>query len=261
MFSREYKTRGFIIARRKQGETSKVITVISKDWGRRSIIVRAARETKSRVGGLVEPFLLVDMVLVEGKSFDTLKDIALVRDYKILEQSLSGFGLGNIMMEILDKISRHETDLDIFGLLIDYLQCYERHRIKLARYDHILVFLSSFIMSILAISGRLPVVDGCAVCGLSCQSEEVVMVSTGLCHRRCLERGEPYLDLDKTTAWWLYKVVTETGDMVMQYDARDKDANKLFEVSIYLFRLFFDKDVESSFFLHDIFKMKKGGNN
>lgn len=258
MNKREYKTRGFIIARRKQGETSKVITVLTKDFGRRSIIVKSARSTNSRTGGVAEPFMLVDIVAREGRSFDSLKDVSLVSDYKILEQSLSGFGMGNVLVEVLDKVSRGQDDLDVYGLLIDYLDCWRRNGVKLANYEKVMIYLSSFIMSILAISGRLPVVTCCCVCGLSNQAKDVVMLPQGVCHRSCLESADYYMNIDQTMVWWLEKIVTQSCDQLLGHDCDSRTSKNMFEISLFLFGSFFERELKSSFFLDNIFNKEEG---
>ncbi|GAB1371712.1 DNA repair protein RecO [Candidatus Kapaibacterium sp.] len=55
------KTESVILTARKQGDTSKIITVFSKDYGKISLIAKGARNSRNKFGASIEPLSISNL--------------------------------------------------------------------------------------------------------------------------------------------------------------------------------------------------------
>ena len=57
------KTEAIVLRGRKQGDTSKLATLYTRDFGKIDVIAKGAREQKSKFGGALEMFARSTVVL------------------------------------------------------------------------------------------------------------------------------------------------------------------------------------------------------
>ena len=69
---RIYRTTGIVLARFDLGEADRVLTILSPTEGKLRAIAKGVRRPGSRIGGSVEPFAELDLVLSRGRTFDVV---------------------------------------------------------------------------------------------------------------------------------------------------------------------------------------------
>jgi DNA repair protein RecO (recombination protein O) len=62
-----FKTEAIVLRSIRYGEADRILHLYSQDRGRLSAIAKGARRVKSRLGGRIEPFARVNMILREGR--------------------------------------------------------------------------------------------------------------------------------------------------------------------------------------------------
>ena len=68
--TKSYKADGIIVARKNFGETDKLVTIFTKQYGKKVVLAKGIRRITSRRAPHLELFSAVSLVLRSGKSFD-----------------------------------------------------------------------------------------------------------------------------------------------------------------------------------------------
>jgi DNA repair protein RecO (recombination protein O) len=69
---RIYKTQAIVLSRFELGEADRVLTLLTPHDGKLKAIAKGVRRPNSRIGGSVEPFAELHLVLVHGRTFDVI---------------------------------------------------------------------------------------------------------------------------------------------------------------------------------------------
>jgi len=110
---------------RKHGETSKIVTVYSRAYGRISVIAKGARELKSKFGGALEAFTLANIVFYykkERPGLYLLSKAETVRSNAGILNSLERIQAASELAELLIRTLHDEEENEqLFNLLSDTL--------------------------------------------------------------------------------------------------------------------------------------------
>ncbi len=99
------KTEAIVLRGRKQGDTSKLATLYTREFGKIEVIAKGAREQKSKFGGALEMFARGYAVIYKKEKSDSL-------------HLLSDAGLYEPHLGILRSLERIETATKIVELLL-----------------------------------------------------------------------------------------------------------------------------------------------
>jgi DNA repair protein RecO (recombination protein O) len=67
-----YKTQAIVLSRFELGEADRVLTLLTPHDGKIKAIAKGVRRPKSRIGGSVEPFAELQLVLIRARTFDVI---------------------------------------------------------------------------------------------------------------------------------------------------------------------------------------------
>jgi DNA repair protein RecO (recombination protein O) len=99
-FPRLYKTPAIVLSRFDLGEADRVLTVLTPHDGKFKVIARGVRKPTSRIGGALEPFAELHLVLARGRTFDVVTQASVgeawlsFRDH--LESAATAWYLGEL---------------------------------------------------------------------------------------------------------------------------------------------------------------------
>jgi len=252
------KTLAYVIRKRNQGESSRVITLLTKEEGLVDVLVRGIRKPTYRYAGVMEPFNLTGVVLRPSQVYYMLDEATLVKSYGMLDDRLRGVGLGNVMLEVVNQAARDDDAGKYFDLLNDYLLAYENNQSDLDHRASILIFLSSFMMSVLALAGRMPIVDGCWVCGLDRCGEWQATVG-GLSHRSCLGNNMVCHSISNGAVEGLRVVSSQACGQLFEQSWSDKQAKEIFTIILFWYHAFYERQVKSLDFLDEVYRDMMSG--
>jgi len=217
------------------------------------VLVRGARKQGSKIGGLADCFMFIDVEIEQKRGFDILKDANLLHDYRMLEGTLSGLGVGGLLSEIVDMLTFYEqNDSSIYNLFGDYLNCYRRNKEYLNSREKIEVYISSFLMSVLALSGRIPIVDTCCVCSGKLQSQGI-LTEFGICHIDCTMSGVSYGNASEREIEMIRNTLMLSCDDLIKMDNIDA-SNRVFGYCMNLYNLYHQRELKSLDFLNNVYK-------
>jgi DNA repair protein RecO (recombination protein O) len=155
-----YKAKAIVINTYKLGEADKIIVMFSGSKGKIRAVAKGIRKTKSKFGAALEPFSVVDLLIHEGKSLDTVQQAEIIMSFKEVRADLDKLKFGSVMLELIDKVGQEEEDsYEAFSLLLAALQCLKEAD---AGYQTLLTLFQLKLMTTL---GYRPHMGRCPSCG------------------------------------------------------------------------------------------------
>jgi len=142
-------------------ETSQIVTVFSRDFGRLSLMSKGAK--RKRKGGPIASDLLqlIDLVFIEKQNarLQLLTESRLLNDYSglraNLERGYAGFFIAELLIGLTEE---YDPNPPIFELATRTLE-------MLTATDRPNVVLHAFEVRLLQLIGLMPRLDACALCG------------------------------------------------------------------------------------------------
>jgi len=108
-----YKTSGIVIKRMNFGEADRILTVLTERFGKVKAIAKGVRKTKSRLAGSLEPYMLLDLQLHEGKTFYIVTGAIIVKEFSDLHLNLQKMSQAFYIGEISDKILQENQKINL----------------------------------------------------------------------------------------------------------------------------------------------------
>lgn len=153
-----YKIEGIVLRRRSFGEADRLVTVLTKDRGKLTVLAKGARRPRSRLGGRLEPPTRFRALVAEGRTLDVISQVDVIDAHRQLRTGLEHMGLTNIVLEMADRaLAERHPHPEVFGLLSDVLTLVGGGVGDLAPVW--------FAARLLVMTGHRPSVDDCTVCG------------------------------------------------------------------------------------------------
>ena len=153
------KVIGIVIREIPFKNTSKIITLLTKDYGRVSVIAKGAKQIKSRLRTNTITFTYGDFhMYYKPDGLSTLISVD-VEDYFLkLKQDIKVYGYAIYVTDIINQVLREEYDTKLYDLYINTLS-------KLNSGFNASIITNIFMMQVLDNLGIAPVMDKCVTCG------------------------------------------------------------------------------------------------
>ncbi|MFW5966609.1 MAG: DNA repair protein RecO [Persicimonas sp.] len=200
--SKPRRTPAFILRRVEYGEKDLIVTVLGRDTGKFSAIAKAARASKKRFGGGLQPMRCLELRYSHksGRDLAFLREIDVLEDYAGLEGDFERITVGSYATELVREVCR-EGDAE--PPLFDLLRAFYR---RLAEADAAVLALESvlhdFELSLLELHGALPSLHACFRCGKAAETLDklrCIRSGQGLLCNRCRRAGEAAGVIDPET--------------------------------------------------------------
>ena len=113
-----YRTQGFILDKINRGETDRIFTIYTKDFGKLNLLAKAERKIKSKLRAGLEDFYLSEIEFIQGKTQKTLTDTILIKNFKNLRGDLEKLRVAYQISDLVNNLIKgEETDPKIWQLL------------------------------------------------------------------------------------------------------------------------------------------------
>ncbi|MGH2752236.1 MAG: DNA repair protein RecO [Actinomycetota bacterium] len=153
-----YKDEGVVLGRIKLGEADRIVTIFTRNHGKVRAVAKGVRKTKSRFGGRLEPFTLVDLIFYRGRNLDTITAASVIEPFASVRDDYAAFTAASALAEVVDKVSEErERAWPTYSLLLGGLQALSRGRVETT--------VPAFMVKLLSVSGYHPSLVVCAGCG------------------------------------------------------------------------------------------------
>lgn len=156
-----YRDDALVLRVQKLGEADRIITLLTRRFGRVRAVAKGVRKTSSRIGGRLEPFGLVDVQASIGSSLDTVTQVE--------GKSLFGrhflddyprYTAASAIAETAERLTpiEREPSLRLYLLTVGAM------RALAGRERATTLVLDAYLLRAMAHAGWAPALRACAVC-------------------------------------------------------------------------------------------------
>ncbi len=163
------KTDAIVLKSRRYRDTSKLVTLYTRTYGKLKGIAKGARETKSKFGGSLEPVVVATVVLYrkDHRELQLISQSDLVKPYRNIHEKMDRLAVGLAMAELVDQLTHDEEEnvrlFDLMEKSFDTLDTSEgNHRALLLMFELRLAGIFGFALSL----------HCCVRCGREVDGEE-----------------------------------------------------------------------------------------
>ena len=172
---RVYKTEAIVLRTMDLGEADRVLTVLTPRLGKLRVIAKGVRRTRSRIGGALQPFSDVQLVLAVGRTFDVVTSSSIEDPHLGLRNDLHSTAAAWYVVELADRFCEGAADShEAFRLLAQALSALDAgdavSREVVARW---------FELALLDAMGFRPELTSCLDCGARIEPEGNAFSPTG----------------------------------------------------------------------------------
>lgn len=179
---------GIIINEKSYGETSKILNVLTREYGMIGIMAKGAKQMKS-------PLRSVTGKLTYGKFYiyykqdklSILSNVDIINYFKNIKRDIDMISYASFLLELTEQVSRHTDSLALYDLLISAL-------IKIDEGFDPMVITNVIELKYLDYLGVMPVLDSCCMCGAKTGITTLSSSLGGYVCKNCTKQIEHSID-------------------------------------------------------------------
>lgn len=119
---RAYKTTGVVLRRVNYSEADRILTLLTPDHGKVSAIAKGVRKVKSRLGGSLELFSVVELMLHPGRNLDVVTGATLRHHFSRITEDYERMRRAFLCCEMVDKLTSDNSAPETYDILVAALQ-------------------------------------------------------------------------------------------------------------------------------------------
>lgn len=153
------KIEGIVISEKAHGETSKIINILTKDYGVLGIMAKGARSLKSEYRNSTTKLTcgMFNLSYKENK-LSTLIGVDVIDSFKNIKKDISKISYASYLCELSHQVMKHNSNENIYTLLIDSLK-------KIDEGFNEAIITNILELKYLDYLGVMPIINSCAICG------------------------------------------------------------------------------------------------
>lgn len=200
----EERTAAIVLRTRAYAESDKIVTFLSRDWGKLTGIAKGAKRSRRRFVNVLEPFTHVHLRFRPSRSEDLMFIVGceLIQAFRRPSADLERFALASYVVELADiMVAGREAGREMYDLVLAGLNTLEDETTLSP------IFSSLFALHILHHAGYAPDLTTCQQCGTVLANESAEDAPTvsfsshlgGLLCHSCHGQGGTILQLSPQT--------------------------------------------------------------
>lgn len=149
---------GIIIQEVDYGESSKILTVLSKEHGIISLISKGCKNLKSPLRSVSQKMIYgVFQIYYKENKLSILSDVDVINDFKNIKKDIYKISAASYLIDLTNQVVK-ESKKNVFEILINAL-------LKIEENFDFKALISIVELKYLDNLGVLPILDSCAICG------------------------------------------------------------------------------------------------
>lgn len=128
--SRSQSTEAIVLRRVNHSEADRVITLLTKDFGRVTVYAKGVRKPKSKLAGGLELCMVSEVSFIASKKSDGLATITSSRMVEYFEEVVKNYDVLQeifVLLKGIDKVSEYEEDTQkLFHLSIELMRGFNK---------------------------------------------------------------------------------------------------------------------------------------
>lgn len=184
-----YREQGVVLRTQKLGEADRIVTLLTLGRGIIRVVAKGVRRTSSKFGARLEPFMVADLQLFEGRTLDTITQASTLGAYgPHISEDYDRYRAGSAMVETAERLSEGGPAPEQYRLLVGALRTLSQARIAPA------LVRDGYLLRALAAAGWAPGFDNCVRCGAPGPHEHIMVQLGGVVCVNCAVPGTPRLE-------------------------------------------------------------------
>lgn len=180
------KCEGIVIRSTAYGESNKIITLFTREFGKIALMARGARKPNSRLSAITQLLSCGQFLFQSSRGLGTLQQGETIHSFKEIKEDLFKTAFSTYLAELLDKGTEEKKVnpylYELFYQTLNYIN---------EGYDAA-VLTNIFEMKMLQVIGLRPELNQCVNCGSKEGRFAFSIRENGLLCHRCFEK-DPYL--------------------------------------------------------------------
>ena len=175
------KTQGLVLRETNYKEADKILTVLTREGGKRTVKARGCRKKSSPLAASAQLLVWSDMTLFEYRDHLTLNEGSSLEQFWGVREDIEKLALGSYFAEAAEAVAEEGVpNPGLLSLVLNSLYVLDKLHKPLA------LVKAAFELKLLCLSGYEPLLDACAVCGAAEPDEPRLNLSEGVLHcARC----------------------------------------------------------------------------
>ena len=186
-----YRDEAVVLRTYNLGEADRIVTMLSRYHGQIRGVAKGVRRTTSKFGSRLEPFMVVDVQLFEGRTLDTVSQVETLSAYgREIIADYASYTAATAIVETAEKLTGDESSPQQYLLLVGALR-------SLSRSEHpSSLILDSYLLRALSIAGWAPNFEKCALCDKTGQHRAFSMQLGGVLCDSCRAPGMAVIEAE-----------------------------------------------------------------
>lgn len=181
-----YRDEAIVIRAQKLGEADRIVTLLTRHHGKVRAVAKGVRRTSSRFGSRLEPFMVVDAQLHQGRNLDIVTQVETLGPYgRAVCADYTLYTAGTAMLETAERLVEAEREPSVQ----QYLLLVGAVRVLAERTHAAGLVLDAYLLRALAVAGWAPSFTDCARCGAVGPHSAFAVASGGAVCSACRPPG------------------------------------------------------------------------
>ncbi len=185
-------TQGLVLRETNYKEADKILTVLTREGGKRTVKARGCRRKNSPLAASAQLLVWSDMTLFEYRDYFTLNEAETLELFWGVRQDVEKLALCSYFAEVTELVAEEgRPDAGLLSLILNSMYALDKLNKSLA------LVKAAFELKLLCLAGYEPLLDACAVCGLPEPEQPALDLAEGVLRcGRCGSGGGPARGLD-----------------------------------------------------------------
>ncbi|AVH70868.1 DNA repair protein RecO [Nostoc sp. 'Lobaria pulmonaria (5183) cyanobiont'] len=160
--SRTYKATGINLKTQALGESDKIVTILTREFGLIRAVAPGSRKHNSSLGGRSGMFVVNELLIAKGRSLDKITQAQTLKTYPGLAKDLGKLAASQYLAEIvLCEALSEQPQEELYDLFNEHLHRLEA--VSSANPSGVLAHLAHGVFHLLALAGLTPQVQICCL--------------------------------------------------------------------------------------------------
>lgn len=157
-----YKTQGFVVKKFDSGETDRIFTIFSKEFGKIKIKGKAIRKITSKLRAGMDTFCILEIEFIQGKSQKTLTDALVLEKFGNIKKDQNKIKFSRRILYSLDSLlDLEQKEERIWNLAKEVFEKLDYYNLSVAHYSLLYYY---FLWNLFSVLGYHPELSHCVIC-------------------------------------------------------------------------------------------------
>lgn len=241
-------TKGIVLRETQTKEADKILTVLTAEQGKLSVIARGARRKNSRIAAASELLAYSELVLYEQRGWMILDEASTLALWDRVRANVELLSLASYFAEMTEAVADAEDAGEVLPLLLNALYALN----TLDKPPELVK--AAFELKLLSLSGYEPLLADCAVCGKTAPEEPMLDVQDGvvLCKACAGAAAQHLLPLDPGALAAMRHVVGAEQKRMLSFSLRGETMRRFTRACEAFARVQLDRDFRTLDFYKSI---------